>query len=321
MNPSVSVVMSVYNGEEYLNEAIDSILSQTFKSFEFIIINDGSTDSSSKILRSYADPRIVLIEQENNGLSKALNIGIGRARSDLIARMDADDISMPERIKLQYEFLKKHPECVAVGSNAEVIDKDGRFIHYSNKVLDWPTIRERVLPVISPFFHSSTMFRKKAFLEVGGYPELVILSQDGVFFKKMGQVGELINLKKNLIKYRITPSASSRRSKEENDILFPIKQKYLNDEDLSEEDKKSVEALRILLKKRKVNGKFADYYILIGKKFLFRNYQPLQAIQNFIKSLQYAPFAIQTYALILLSMCPKTIVNILHKKRVEFRGF
>jgi len=124
----ISVVMSVYNGEKYLREAIDSILSQTFHDFEFIIIDDGSNDGSAEVVRSYTDSRIRFVQQENRGLAAALNRGVLLARSGLIARMDQDDISMPDRFEKQYEYLQKHKEVVALGAAAVWIDVNGTYV-------------------------------------------------------------------------------------------------------------------------------------------------------------------------------------------------
>ena len=177
--------------------------------FELIIVNDGSTDKSLEIIESYRDERIVLINQENTGLAKALNSGINQAKSDYIARMDADDISMPDRLQLQYDFLEKHPECVAVGSNAEIIDKDGNYVYTSNQALSWEEIKNN-LPSM-PFFHSSTMYRKAAFEKVGGYPEIYRI-EDIVYFNKLAKIGELCNLPDVLIKYRLCPTAVTAKS-------------------------------------------------------------------------------------------------------------
>jgi len=106
--PLVTVLMPVYNAERFLSEAMDSILNQTLINFEFLIIDDGSHDSSLKIIRSYDDPRIRLVQNEKNlGISATLNKGINLASADLIARMDADDISYPERLQKQYDYLKR----------------------------------------------------------------------------------------------------------------------------------------------------------------------------------------------------------------------
>jgi glycosyltransferase involved in cell wall biosynthesis len=125
--PKVSVVMSVYNGEKYLCEAIDSILNQTFENFEFLIVNDGSTDRTLEILQSYRDPRIKVINNERNiGLTASLNKGLKIAKGEYVARMDADDVSFPHRLEQQKAFLDRNPRVAMVGSWAEVIDESGK---------------------------------------------------------------------------------------------------------------------------------------------------------------------------------------------------
>lgn len=119
--PAISVVMPAYNAEKYLREAIDSILAQTFTDFEFIIINDGSTDSTMEIIQSYDDPRIVYLENEvNSGICVTLNKGLDAARGRYIARMDSDDISLPHRLATQYAWMEKHPDIAVSGSDVEV---------------------------------------------------------------------------------------------------------------------------------------------------------------------------------------------------------
>ena len=133
VNPIVTVLMSVYNGERYLNEAIDSILAQTFTDFEFLIIDDASTDSTPKILHSYDDPRIrIVTNEENLGLTKSLNKGLALAQGEYIARMDADDISLPERLMMQLNFLIDNKTVPLVGSGAIMIDEDGKSIGKMN---------------------------------------------------------------------------------------------------------------------------------------------------------------------------------------------
>src|SRR4051794_29608800 len=115
--PKVTVLLAVYNGERYLREAIDSILGQTFQDFEFLIINDGSTDSTREIILSYHDPRIRLVDNEDNiGQTRSLNRGLALAAGQFVARQDADDISEPERLASQVAFLEIHPEVVLLGT-------------------------------------------------------------------------------------------------------------------------------------------------------------------------------------------------------------
>src|SRR5688572_25740567 len=116
--PTVSVVMTVYNTERYVREAVESILGQTFRDFEFIIIDDGSTDSAPAILREYADrdPRIRLVSRPNTGIVRAANEGIALARGNYLARMDSDDVALPHRFEKQVRYLNEHPACVLVGA-------------------------------------------------------------------------------------------------------------------------------------------------------------------------------------------------------------
>lgn len=167
-SPAVSVVMPVYNGERYLKEAIDSILGQTFWGFEFIIVNDGSTDRTGELLRSYSDPRLVVIDQSHQGIGAALNRGIQYARGKYIARMDADDVSHPRRLQCQVEFLERHPDVALLGTSTYRIDANGQicslWIHPTSD-----TDIKRELPYGNQFCHSSVMFRRAVLSRVGGY--------------------------------------------------------------------------------------------------------------------------------------------------------
>lgn len=125
VRPTVSVVMPAYNAGKYLREAIDSILAQTYTDFEFIIINDGSTDDTRAIIQSYDDPRIVYLENEtNSGICVTLNKGLDAARGRYIARMDADDISLPERLAVQVQYMDTHPDIAVCGTDIQVFGED-----------------------------------------------------------------------------------------------------------------------------------------------------------------------------------------------------
>ena len=145
--PSVSVLMPAYNRQQYVRKAVESILNQTFGDFEFIIVNDGSTDGATEILREYArcDERIVLIEQENSGYVRALNRGLASVRGALVARMDSDDIAMPERLAIQTRFLEEHPDVVAVGGQAVAIDEEGAELYRISRPIAHGTIDEFLL--------------------------------------------------------------------------------------------------------------------------------------------------------------------------------
>ena len=300
--------MSIYNGEDYLHEAIESILKQTYSDFEFIIINDGSSDSSLKIVKSISDNRIVLIDQKNTGLAIALNNGIKIAKGKYIARMDADDISMPERLKLQFEFLENHPEVIVVGGNADVIDKSGDYVYTSNQMLEWEMIKNK-LPE-TPFFHSSTMYRKSSFETVGGYPELYRI-EDVVFFNRLSRIGELRNLKEVLIKYRLTPSAVTvKSSRRDGETIHRIMLDAINGNITSEQK----QTLKILTVNRKTNWKKAIYHLHLAKKYLWNNFQPKKARVILLKSIYVSPLSREPFLLLFFSFMPRRSINYIYSK-------
>jgi glycosyltransferase involved in cell wall biosynthesis len=196
--PLVTVLMPVYNAERFLSEAIDSILNQTLTNFEFLIIDDGSTDNSLNIIKSYADSRIKLVQNEKNmGITATLNKGIHLAAADLIARMDADDISYSERLLKQYNYLKHHPDCALLSTQARVITEDKQTEYIDNTNGDFFYYN---LTFSSPIFHPSVMYRKKAVQEVGMYT--VPYSEDFELFWHLSRKYKLYNLPEVLLDYR-----------------------------------------------------------------------------------------------------------------------
>jgi glycosyltransferase involved in cell wall biosynthesis len=206
--PRVTVLMSVYNGEKYLSEAIDSILGQTFEDFEFLIIDDGSTDSSSEVIRSYTDPRIRLIKNgENIGLTCSLNKGLKLARGEYIARMDADDISLPERLEREIAIADVHPEITVVTTGfANFVNsfrKDNK--DSENKVgvdeIEWIGFED--LLEGNKVFHGSVLFRRKNILDIGGYDERLPKAQDYDLWLRVSRNAEIIKLKRILFLRRL----------------------------------------------------------------------------------------------------------------------
>ncbi len=303
----ISVVMSVYNAEKYLREAIESILYQTFYDFEFIIINDGSTDNSLEIIKSYSDNRIVLIDQINTGLAMALNNGIKKSRSEYIARMDADDVSMPERLEKQYIFLENNLDHIIVGCNGVLIDKDGNYIFTS----DQPAYDEdakKNLPE-TPFFHSSVMMRKNVILKSGGYLDGLIKGQDTVLFNRMAKFGKFANLKEPLIKYRIVPTANSVR-RNIGKRFWKILDKAIESNEISDNDS---EYLANLLENRQSDSRVANYHIFLAKKYLWNNYNPKLARKNIYKSI-IIKLSFGGLGLFFISLLPETIVKNFYQK-------
>lgn len=211
--PTVSVCMPVYNAKRYLAEAIESILSQTFRDFELLIIDDGSNDGSLAMLKRYAaqDSRIRLWSGPNAGYVPRLNEMLALARGDLIARMDADDVSLPERFAYQVEFLRGHPEVDVVGTATQCIDGQGYTLTDWSFPLGHDEMQELALTGSCPISHPSVMMRRKAVLDVGAYRVDMMPAEDVDLWLRMSERGRLANLEDILIKYRMHEQSVSEK--------------------------------------------------------------------------------------------------------------
>lgn len=203
--PAVSVLMPVYNNEPHLTGAVESILDQTFDDFEFIIINDGSTDSSSATLNALArrDSRIRLYERPNTGYCRALNEGLGYVRGEFIARMDADDIAMPDRFERQVAYLRQHPDCVALGGRVLLIDEDDDPIRemcheQTHEEVDAAHMDGKGGTII----HPAMMARRTAIEAINGYDESFDFAEDLDFFLRLAEHGRVANLPDIVLHYR-----------------------------------------------------------------------------------------------------------------------
>jgi|GEM_PF-556729 glycosyltransferase involved in cell wall biosynthesis len=167
-NPKVTVLMPVYNGERFLREALDSVLTQTFTDFELLVVNDGSTDQTATILESYSDRRLRIVTNRRNiGVAGAIRRGLDYARGEYVARIDADDIALPERLEKQVEYLDLHPEVGMVASLCLVIDEDGRPAEGATALT--PEQIYYSLGFYNSIFNPSVTFRKAFVLSLGGY--------------------------------------------------------------------------------------------------------------------------------------------------------
>ncbi len=244
-NPVVSVVMSVYNAEKYLDAAIRSILEQTYNNFEFIIINDGSNDRSLEIIKKYKneDDRIVLISRENRGLISSLNEGIAKARGEYIVRMDADDISLQFRIEKQLQVMEHDKDIVVCGSwinifGENINEKVARYFEHDKQI-------KANLLVSCCFAHPSVMIRKDAFTNNNIlYDERFKNAEDYHLWTQLAKVGKFYNIPEILLKYRFLETSITRLSDKDcskrYNVLKDIFKEALKAVDLSinEEDMK-----------------------------------------------------------------------------------
>lgn len=217
--PKVSVIMSVHNGLPYLREAIDSVLTQSFSDFEFLIVNDSSNDASRECILSAPDNRIRLLDNSSCvGLTRSLNLALAQAQGELIARQDADDVCAPNRFELQVAAFDASPELVLLGSQVELIDEKGR----TRNIPGWDRAQTELglrwqLLFDSPFVHSTAMFRRSVVWDqLGGYNEDFAKSQDYELWSRVVSRYPVANHPAKLSKHRLHASSVSRSYGTEN---------------------------------------------------------------------------------------------------------
>jgi len=203
MSPVVSVVMAVLDGERFLEQAVQSVLDETLTDLELVVVDDGSTDATADILARFAarDPRVVVHRHGNRGRPLSLNRGIELARAPLIARLDADDVSLPERLAGQAAFLERHEAVALAGGAVRLIDAGGHCFEQSSSPLTDAEIR-RDFAYTCPFTHSAVMFRRTAFEQAGGYRALND-AEDIDLWLRIAERHELANLAQPVVSYRV----------------------------------------------------------------------------------------------------------------------
>lgn len=207
--PAVTVLMPVHNGENYLREAIDSILAQTFGDFEFLVIDDGSSDLSRLIVESYDDPRIILIANaENRGTVHVLNQGISLAKGRYIARMDSDDISLPTRLERQISFMDEHPDIGVSGTGMRLIKK-GKLKNTRTQPTSDQELKIQLL-FSTCFFHPTVIFRTDL-AKAYPYPDNLVYTQDYNYWTRLASVTRFANLDDISLYFREHESQTSSR--------------------------------------------------------------------------------------------------------------
>ena len=206
--PTVSVLMCVYNDENFVGHAIESILGQTFGDFEFVIVNDGSTDGTPGILAEYSakDSRIRVFSQANMGTTAAANFGLFAARSIYVARLDSDDISYPHRLQTEVDFLERYPHVALVGGGADIIDREGIIIGARNIRTTSPA---RTLTHRCIYQQSDVMFRRDMVVALGGYREKFRNAQDYDLWLRISEVADIAKLNEVLGQWRLNGGGSA----------------------------------------------------------------------------------------------------------------
>jgi glycosyltransferase involved in cell wall biosynthesis len=251
--PTVTVLMPVYNAAQYLRDAIESILNQTFRDFEFFIINDGSTDSSREIILSFQDPRIRLVDNGTNiGLTKSLNKGLKLAQGEFIARLDADDIAYPQRLSEQLSKFAAQPRLGLLGSWYDVADLMTGQVSVVRRAVD-PVILRWDLLFRNQFGHSTVMFRKEACDAVGGYDEKSDLAEDYDLWSRIAKDWDIDLLPQALVRRRmVEESISIKKADAQENIAKEV----------------SVRNLKALTQKKFSDAEYEGLYLLMDKGIL-----------------------------------------------------
>lgn len=203
----ISVLLPVYNADQFLAETLDSLLRQTNKNFEVIAVNDGSKDSSLSILQEYAarDDRIIVVDQKNQGLVKTLNLAASKANGEYLARIDADDIALPRRFELQLKAMEENPTRVLIAGGFDVMNEDGEILYHDAV----PTENSDILHAMysrNPLAHGSVLIRRSAFEEVGGYSEDCGPTEDYELWTRLSKIGEIHAVPETIFRWRVNPN-------------------------------------------------------------------------------------------------------------------
>lgn len=226
----LSVIMPVYNTEKFLDEAIQSILNQSFEEFEFIIINDASNDNSLGIIKQYLkDERIRLVKNNKNmGIAYSRNLGISLANAEIIAMADSDDINEKCRLEKEYDFLKKNKDISIVGSFASLIDENGNKLKETIEFTTHPDNIKKTFFFMYPFLQPTTMFRKEAIISVGGYRDKYRwIDEIDLYLRLLFEGYAGANMSEYLVQYRKHPDSTEKLFKKKALMIFKLRVEML----------------------------------------------------------------------------------------------
>ena len=290
--------MSTYNGERFISEAIDSILKQTFPHFELIVIDDGSTDGTPNVLQTIQDNRVTIIRHRKNlGIAASQNRAIAVAKGEYLALMDHDDVSVPERLQVQVDFLDQHPKVALVGSSCISIDENGvsRSEPYSTDevMLKW-------MPLLCncPLFHTSLMVRRSAVAQVGGYSGNYLYAGDYELISKLVAQNAVANLPQPLVKWRAHNSSTSsvharKLTEEATDISRRNINRLLGDNAVDPEVWTSIQSLLLSNPTADINisgdqtNRALSFLLHLQNSFYDRNHFPRVAVNSHRRQLYW----------------------------------
>jgi len=303
--PKITVMMPCFNAEYFISDAIQSVLVQSFRDFEFLIINDGSTDRTRELIKSFKDERIVVIDQKNQGVAVALNNGLKHARAPYIARFDADDICFANRLEKQYRFMISNPDCIIAGSGADYIDNSGNYIFTHLPQFTTHDEIQQLHYNLCPFIHASVIYKKDLISRIG-YNKNAHSFEDHLLWLQAKGMGKMYNMREPLISVRLNPGSLTMDERKRSKEFHRIKNKALLEKNINSEDGDRLMA--IISNQNSSKNKEGAYYSLLAKKFLWNNYDPLKARTNMKKAITLNAFDIKDYLLLFISYLPKNVI-------------
>jgi glycosyltransferase involved in cell wall biosynthesis len=324
-NPTISVIMSVYNEERYIETAVKSILLQTFNDFEFIIINDGSTDKTLDILNSFNDKRLVIVNQENQGLTKSLNKALKMANGKYIARMDGNDCSLPKRFEKQVEILNNDKNIGLVGTFYYTIDTKGKRIKIYKYATEYNEIKKRIY-FENQFCHSSVMLRKECIESIGLYREKIGPAEDYDLWLRIIEKYRAVNIAEPLHEVRIVPEGITLNNRFNQiraaKLALYMAEKRINNliDDLESLDESKIsELLDKIMPKNKKNITAVSYStnIYLAEVFyLTENHK--ESLKKLLIAFKLNPFSNRNFTLliklILNMILPKSLLLLLKSR-------
>lgn len=308
----VTVLMPVYNAAAYIAEAVNSVLVQTYTDFELLIVNNSSTDDTIAVIKSFADTRIRLIEETQQGIAFALNKGLSEARGEYIARFDADDICEPARLEKQLDFLEKNPDYIVCGSDAEYMSEDGEHLFNFRCVGHEHEEIMKQLQVDCPIIHSAVIYRKQPILLAGGYPADAHNFEDYLLWVQIAKRGKFYNIPERLIKVRFNHASVTIDEKWRGTRFRQLKKKIIMQGFVTYDE--GQELLSIIRHQDNPKIKEGAYYALCGKKFLLDNHRPAKARVHLRNAIRIHPSRLDNYMFYMLTFFPKSFVQWLHSK-------
>lgn len=307
--PTVSVILPTYNAAPYVQEAVESVLTQTFNDFELLVIDDGSTDGTVDTVRGFNDERIELIHRDGSGITGALNHGITEASGTYIARQDGDDRSAPERFEMQVEFLERNPDVGLVGTATDIIDESGRVVDRRH-VLEHPSVDD--LLEHNHYVHGSVMMRRNAVEAVGGYDETFEYTEDYDLWLRIADEYAVRNIDEFLYALRLR-SDSIYGSELFEVKLWELFAKKRFTEDIDDELRARIDSRGDVtpLYESLSHSEQTNLHREVGKELL--RYHESESAREHLSEAFSRDRSISTAGLYALSYCPPAIENVVER--------